>query len=99
MKYNEIVASNKLLRDDVDVIRRERVTLKDVRTQLSDQLHKISSKAEEMHRKYRLRNEVVSEMKEKILQLKDKNTDQQKIYIQEFDHLQVLARVISLPLD
>jgi gas vesicle protein len=95
VKYNEIVASNKLLRDDVDVIRRERVTLRDVRTQLGDQLHKISSKAEEMHKKYRLRSEVVGEMKEKLLQLKDKNTDQQKIYIQEFDHLQVHARAIT----
>jgi hypothetical protein len=48
-----------------------------------------------MHKKYRLRSEVVGEMKEKILQLKDKNTDQQKIYIQEFDHLQVSVRAIN----
>jgi hypothetical protein len=89
VKYNEIVASNKLLRDEVDVIRRERVTLNDVRVQLTEQYSIISTKAEEMYKKYKLRTEVVNEMKEKIIQLKEKNTGQQKIYLQEFDHLQV----------
>jgi hypothetical protein len=43
-----------------------------------------------MSRKYRYRSEIVGEMKEKIVQLKEKNNDQQKIYLEEFDNLQVL---------
>jgi hypothetical protein len=75
----------------VDVIRRERNTMAKVRSGMQEKLDKATKTYQDVSRKYRMRAEVTGDMKSKILDLKDRNQEQQHLYMNEFDNLSVLS--------
>jgi len=60
-----------------------------VRSIMAEKLEKATKTYQEMARKYRIRTEITNDMKNKILDLKERNNDQQGLYKQEFENLTV----------
>lgn len=91
-KYNEVLATNQKLRDEVDVVRRERVTYSQVRKDMEDELVKVNYEITDQAQRHTQMQKTAEVMKEKILRLKEKNQHDQSTYLSEYDKLQVLLR-------
>lgn len=83
------MAVNQGLRADIDVIRRERVTLDKVKHVMSDQVNKLSQETEDQEKKLASKVKAVEKIKEKIIILKEWNEDQRNTYMSKYDELQV----------
>lgn len=93
MKYNELLAINKKLRNEVDVIRRERVSLVEVRESMSEQLIRARQKLFELKNREQQRSGLALELQQKIIALRDKNEEEQEVYLSEYRNLQVFGFV------
>ena len=91
-KYNEVLATNQKLRDEVDVVRRERVTYSQVRKDMEDELVKVNYEITDQAQRHTQMQKTAEVMKEKILRLKEKNQHDQSTYLSEYDKLQVILR-------
>lgn len=60
-----------------------------VRKAMGEQLEKAGQRTTEMSHKYKVRSDLVSNLKEKIIQLKDRNQEQQTVYMNQYDDLMV----------
>jgi len=87
-KYNEVLAANQKLRDEVDVVRRERVTYSQVRRDMEDELVKVNYEITDQAQRHVQMQKTAEAMKEKILRLKEKNSHDQTTYLSEYDKLQ-----------
>lgn len=87
-KYNEVLATNQKLRDEVDVVRRERVTYSQVRRDMEGELVKVNYDITDQAQKHIQMQKTAEVMKEKILRLKEKNQHDQSTYLSEYDKLQ-----------
>jgi hypothetical protein len=83
------MAVNQSLRADIDVIRRERVTLDKVKHDMTNQVNKISRETEDQEKKLASKSKAVEKIKEKIIILKECNEDQRNTYMSKYDELQV----------
>ena len=84
------MAVNQGLRSEIDVIRRERVTLDKVKHVMTGQVNKLSRETEEQEKKLASRSKAVEKIKEKIVILKEWNEDQRNTYMSKYDELQVV---------
>jgi chromosome segregation ATPase len=87
-KYNEVLAENQKLRENVDVVRRERVTYDNVRKEMEDELKNIEDQKFEQEINHKSMQQAADRMKEKIIRLKEKNFLDQSTYLSEYDKLQ-----------
>jgi hypothetical protein len=87
-KYNEILAANQKLRAEIDVVRRERVTYENVRSNMGEELRIISDQTIDQATKHTMLQGTADRMKDKILKLKEKNSYDQTIYLSEYEKLQ-----------
>mmetsp|Transcript_19665 Transcript_19665/g.16807 ORF Transcript_19665/g.16807 Transcript_19665/m.16807 type:complete len:102 (+) Transcript_19665:364-669(+) len=88
VKLNQIQAENTHLRRDVDVIRRERVTMSKVRQFMTHDLGRARDKVEEAGRKLRARSAATRNIQDKIVSLKEKNESEQSVYLKEYEGIQ-----------
>jgi len=88
-RYNEVLAANQKLREEVDVVRRERVTYGKVRNDMEEELKKISNDTWDQATRHMMMQKAAETMKEKILKLKEKNLHDQATYFSEYEKLQV----------
>jgi hypothetical protein len=87
-KYNEVLAANKKLRGEVDVLRRERGTFLRVYKNMAGELDKADDVAREQAFKATVREKRSEEAQQQILDLKNKNESEQAFFIDQYDQLQ-----------
>ena len=84
-----MLAANQKLREEVDVVRRERVTYGKVRNDMENELKTISSDTMDQATRHMMLQRAADNMKDKILRLKEKNMHDQATYFTEYEKLQV----------
>lgn len=86
---------NKKLRNDIDVIRRERVSLHGIRENMDVQINEVTNELMRLGVNSDKRSELAVELQQKILALKEKNEEEQNVYLSEYTNLQVLVHLVS----
>jgi hypothetical protein len=83
---------NKKLRQEIDVIRRERVSLYGIRENMDVQIKGVHDELLHLTQNYEKRGVLAVELQEKIVALKEKNEKEQEVYVTEYTVLQVCRK-------
>ena len=86
--YNDTVAHNHKLKNDIDMLRREKKNYTEMLSSLEQQIQKYEAETQQKLGLIQTKKRRAEELKEEIVQIKSKNEIERDQYIKQFDTLE-----------